>query len=286
MAAGLSRLVHAAAIVAAGCITACSPTAPSHDGSSAVVPGRTIRLFDRGSLSEFQTWLVDHHEADPAGVFSVVQADGAPAIRITGEIWGGIITRRAFRNYRLVAEFRWGGPTHGERAARTRDSGILLHAQGRLGNTSSDFNGPWLQSIEFQIIEGGVGDLILVSGFDEDGRRVRPVVTATTRKDRDGEDVYDPGGLPRTFTGGRVNWSRKDEDWMDRTGFRGREDVETANLGWTRVEAVADGSHFTYYVNGTLVNAATDATFDEGRIMIQSEGAEILIRRFDLEPLD
>ena len=268
-------------------LAACSPTAPSHghDASDALTPSRTMRLFDGRSLDEFQTWLVDHHEDDPEGVFSIAQVDGSAAIRITGTVWGGVITKRAFRNYRLVAEFRWGGPTHGERAARARDSGILLHAQGRPGNTASDFNGPWLQSIEFQIIEGGVGDLILVSGFDEDGTRVRPSVSAPTRKDRDGEDVYDPFGIVRTFGSGRVNWSGKSEDWTDRVGFRGATDVETHGTGWTRIEAVADGTSLTYYVNGTLVNAAADASFDEGRIMIQSEGAEIFVRRFELQPI-
>jgi len=50
---------------------------------------------------------VDFHREDPHRGFSVVdQVDGAPAIRISGEHWGGLITKRRFSNYRLVAEFR------------------------------------------------------------------------------------------------------------------------------------------------------------------------------------
>ena len=75
---------------------------------------------------------------------------------------------------RLIVEYRWGGATWGNRKDRTRDSGVLIHARGRLGNTQKDFNGPWLMSLEFQIIEGGVGDIILVSGFKESGEQVRP----------------------------------------------------------------------------------------------------------------
>jgi hypothetical protein len=37
-------------------------------------------------------------------------------------------------------------------------------------------------------------------------------------------------------------------------------------------------------VNGRLVNAATDASVTEGKIMIQSEGAEIYLRRIELQP--
>src|SRR3990170_3633995 len=185
---------------------ACSPTAPSRGFPAAEAPATTLSLFDGRSLEHFDTWLVDHQLADPSDVFSVSQIDGAPAIRISGTIFGGLITRKAFRNYRLIAEFRWGGPTWGTRATRARDSGVLLHAEGRLGNTASNFNGPWLRSIEFQIIEGGVGHIIPVAGYDDDGTRIRPAVSVTTRKDRDGEDVYDPAGTLQTFSSGRVNW--------------------------------------------------------------------------------
>ena len=277
------RVLFVSAMLAS--LSACSPTAPDHDDTVARSPGGVIRLFNGRTLANFETWLVDHHTEDPEGVFSVDTIDGTSAIKISGTIWGGLITKDAFRHYRLVAEFRWGGPTSGERATRTRDSGLLLHAQGRLGNTARNFNGPWISSIECQIIEGGVGDLILVAGFEEDGSRILPSVDATTHKDRDGEDVYDPAGLLRTFMSGRVNWSGKSEDWTDRTGFRGANDVETPALGWTRIEVIADEDALLYYVNGSLVNAASNASVTDGRIMIQSEGAEIFVRKFELHPL-
>ena len=46
-----------------------------------------------------------------------------------------------------------------------------------------------------------------------------------------------------------------------------------------------EGGKLTYYVNGKLVNAASDSSFKDGRIMIQSEGAEIYFRRIELQPL-
>ena len=63
------------------------------------------------------------------------------------------------------------------------------------------------------------------------------------------------------------------------------QDVESPGLEWTRIEAVVEGGNLTYYVNGKLVNAATDGSFREGKIMIQSEGAEIYFRRIELQPL-
>jgi hypothetical protein len=253
---------------------------------AAIKPTEVIQLFDGKSLANFDGWLVDHHSSDPEKVFSVLdQIDGAPAIRISGKIWGGLLTKNAYRDYRLVVEFRWGGATWGNRKDRARDSGVLLHAQGRPGNTGKDFNGPWLRSIEFQIIEGGVGDILPVMGYGDDGAPIRPAVTTTTRKDRDGETVYDPKGTPTTMTGGRINWWGRSEDWADKLGFRGAQDVESPGLEWTRIEAVVEGGKLTYFVNGKEVNAASDSTFKEGRIMIQSEGAEIYFRKIELQPL-
>src|SRR4029453_3893305 len=240
---GPSRVrIATAGLVAMAAMMLLSPALPAQGPSAAITPSSVVKLFDGQSLSNFESWLVDHHEADPERVFSVVdQIDGAPAIRISGQVWGGRITKQSYRDYRLVAEFRWGGATWGDRKARARDSGVLLHAQGRLGNTKSDFNGPWLRSIEFQIIEGGVGDILPVAGFEEDGTQVRPSVTTTTRKDRDGETVYDEKGSVNTLSSGRINWWGRSEDWADRLGFRGAQDVESPGFEWTRIEAVVEG---------------------------------------------
>jgi hypothetical protein len=72
------------------------PIATGQGTSSAISPTTTIKLFDGTSLANFDTWLVDHHEKDPEKVFTVVdQVDGAPAIRISGQVWGGLLTKQA-----------------------------------------------------------------------------------------------------------------------------------------------------------------------------------------------
>jgi len=257
------------------------PAAPS-----AIRPEQPIVLFDGHGLDAFYTWLVDDHRDDPRRVFSVVdEIDGAPAIRISGERWGGLVTRGSFRDYRLVVEFRWGLLTWGERRGRARDSGVLVHCQGPDGNTGTDGNGAWMRSIEAQVIEGGVGDIILVEGEGDDGQRSTPRLTTTVRPDRDGEPVYDPRGEPREFERGRINWSHRDPDWEDRLGFRGAADVESPAGGWTRLEVIADGDRITNIVNGTVVNRGERLSTREGKILLQSEGAEIYIRRVELIPL-
>lgn len=255
-------------------------------GQEGIRPSEVVPLFNGRNLEGFYTWLVDSHLQDPDRVFSVVEhLDGAPAIRISGQHWGGLTTRDAYRDYRLIVEFRWGLLTWGERKTGARDSGILLHCQGPDGNTRNDFNGPWMRSIETQIIEGGVADFILVAGFTSSGERLTPTATARVSRDRDGEKVWDSAGQLESFTGGRINWFGRDPDWDDVVGFRGKKDVESPLGQWTTVEVVCEGNSITNFVNGTQVNQLLETSLSGGKIMIQSEGAEIYIRRFELRPL-
>lgn len=249
-------------------------------------PRGVVDLLAGQAREHLYTWLVDDHYEDPLRVFSYVDAvDGGPALRISGERWGGVATRRNFRDYRLVAEFRWGLLSWGDRRDRARDSGILIHCQGRDGNTGPDFNGPWMASVEVQIIEGGTGDLILVGGHGEEGETLQPGLRTTVSRDRDGEWVYDPWGKWREFRRGRINWFARDPDWEDRLGFRGKRDVESPSGQWNQLEIVCRGNEITSYLNGRLVNRARDLWWTEGKIMIQSEGAEIFFRRLELHPL-
>ena len=62
--------------------------------------------------------------------------------------------------------------------------------------------------------------------------------------------------------------------------FLDREDLER-QLGEWRTE----GNMVRQYVNGKLVNEGTDPFPKEGKILIQSEGAEVYFRNITLYPL-
>ena len=83
----------------------------------------------------------------------------------------------------------------------------------------------------------------------------------------------------------RVDWYGRDPDWKDTIGFRGKQDIESPGKEWTRLDVVCDGGHITYRVNGTLANEAFDMNPTSGKILFQSEGAEVYVRRFELQPL-
>lgn len=254
--------------------------------SGAIEPSETVQLFDGKSLDNFYTWMAGTGREDVNRVFSVVDAvDGAPAIRVSGQGYGAFITEKEYKNYHLTVEFRWGLLTWGNRMDRARDSGILVHCQGPDGNTGEDFKGPWMQSIETQIIEGGVADIILVAGWDADGNRLKPVATSTVVKDRDGESVYSPDGETVTIDGGRINWSGRDPDWDGSLGYTGKNDVEGHGAEWTTLEVICDGDIITNIVNGQVVSKVWDTSLTEGKILFQTEGAEIYFRKIEMKPV-
>jgi hypothetical protein len=272
--------------------------AASTDKSPVITPRAPIVLFNGKDLSNFYTWIgipgeidpkkIHHGRNDPDRVFSVVdQIDGAPAIRISGQHWGGLVTNERYANYRLIAEYRWGGPTWGTRKNVTRDSGVLLHCQGEDGNYKSDFRGAYMRSIEYQILEGGTGDMILVMGVERGqttpfGPALKTTMDLKTKR-------WDPQGTVKQLghapSERRVYWRYKDPEYKNVTGFRGRQDVEKPLGEWNVLEAVCDGASVAFILNGQQINGGTESTFRDGKILFQSEGAEIFFRRIELHPV-
>ncbi len=248
--------------------------------SAAVRPiGEPIKLFNGRNLEGFYTWIRDTHYNDSRKIFTV--EDGM--IHISGDGYGGLITNKAYRDYHLVIEFKWGEKTWGNRVDRTRDSGLLVHCWGPDGGLSNT----WMASIEAQIIEGGVGDILVLTGSDPVTGQLLPVsLTCEITKDRDGETVWKKGGERKTFSRGRINWYGRDPDWADTIGFRGREDVESPLGEWTTMEVIADGGHLLYKVNGVVVNEGFDAYPAAGHILLQTEQAEMYVRKLELLPLE
>ncbi|QDS94414.1 hypothetical protein FF011L_31930 [Roseimaritima multifibrata] len=247
-------------------------------GEAAISPTERIELFNGENLEGFYTWIRGSRYSDPKKVFTV--KDGQ--IHISGDGYGGLITNQKYRDYHLVLEFMLGEKTWGDRIDRARDSGLLVHAWGPDGG----YNNTWMASIEAQIIEGGVGDILVLSGTDPiTGQVLKTTLTAEITKDRDGEKVWKKGGEPITLNGGRINWFGRDVDWADKVGFRGKDDVESPVNEWTRLEVIADGDTLTYLVNGVVVNQAIHADPSAGKLILQTEQAEMFVRKFELWPL-
>jgi hypothetical protein len=276
-------LIPAALAAAVGlCLPASADDAPK--------PGAAIPLFNGKDLTNFYTYLGPPTKGapplgknnDPKKVFTVVEEDGRPAIRISGEVWGGLTTEKEYENYKLVVEFKWGRKVWPPREKAARDSGVLVHCVGPDGAHS----GFWMESIECQVIEGGTGDFILVAGNKTVGPRLTSEVEDRPTGPKGAKQPYfKAGGERREFTSGRVNWWGRDPMWEDRFGFRGKEDVEKPAGEWNTYEITCAGDTITNVLNGKLVNKATHVFPAKGKILFQCESAEVFFRRIELTPL-
>ena len=119
----------------------------------------------------------------------------------------------------------------------------------------------WPRSIEAQLIEGGTGDILVVNGayLTVDGVTKGP---RTARSDR-------PAG--KSVEG--------------RTWFAARTRIERPHGQWNRLEVLCDGDRVKVWVNGHKTLEGTNASPTFGKIVLQSEGAELFFRRLDLFPL-
>jgi hypothetical protein len=239
-----------------------------------------IDLLDdvrRGRMEYFINPTADIHD-DPQHIFSF-DPDGV--LHISGRGYGGMTTIDGFKDYRLLIEFKWGEKTWGKREMASRDSGILLHCRGPQGA----FGRTWMAGIEAQIIEGGVGDILVLSPRLADGSTLACSVIAEATIDANEQPIWSPGSARRTITAGRLNWQHRAADWKDVRGFRGKDDVDSPCGEWTRFEILAKGDALQYFVNGVKVNEAFECKPSQGRILLQTEAAEMLVRRYELHPL-
>lgn len=252
-----------------------SAAADSNKKESPLIPkDRVIRLFNGKDLGGLYTWVKDTKYKDPRKVFAV--RDGL--LQITGEVDGYIGTENEYRNYHLVVEYKWGEKTYG--AKTVRNSGILLHAIGPDGSPS-----PWKSSIECQVAQGCVGDFIVIRGKDEAGSTIPVTITSETILGPDGQTRWKKGGKPTVYSGKQFWWSMHEPGFEEIIDTRGKHDVESPLSEWTRVECICEGKRISVTVNGTTVNECYDVFPSAGRILLESEGFEILFRKFELHPL-
>ena len=243
------RPLHAAFLLALAALvpSASAQQIPPHQPA--------IALFNGKDLSTFDIFLRGQGlNSDPNHVFTVEHG----VIHVSGDGMGYLITRQSFKDFYLRAEFKWGEGTFGERKGQARDSGILFNIQGE--------QKVWPRSVEFQITEGGTGDFWLTDGAaltGPDGKRVEgPAGTARN--------------IPRFHKGVVANV----------TGVRAATgELEKPHGQWNLLELISKGGTIQQFVNGKLANQGSDAFPTEGKILFQSEGAEVYFRNLKLYPL-
>ena len=249
---------------------------------------KSISLFNGRDLSGWYTYTTATKGENP-GIFVV--EDGA--IRINGgdgkrAYYGGIYTNESYENYRLTVEYKFAGPTHGDRVKAARDSGLLLHCVGKPQGAT------WEGSIEANVMEGDTGSFWLVGnrkgsdGVDDERRPIRLGISVEAEKRSNGEWYYKPGAVAVRLQGKDkfCNPVYKETAATDTVGYRGKNDWDSGPGKWTKVECVCRGDVIEVYVNGRLANKATNCSLTKGRIGLQVEAADVWYRKVRLTKLN
>lgn len=221
-------------------VTSCA--CPSKKGNK-----DTVNLLKPELLYSYTT--TNGLDNDPDKVFQWKNGN----LHISGQHYGYMATKHNYSNYVLVAEYKYGEKTWAPRENNARDSGILCHFVGK--------DHVWPKSLEAQIIEGGSGDILVVSGakLTVDGVNKGP---RTERFDR-------PGRNP----------------WKDEKGFVGPNEIEKPHGQWNTMKILCDRDIFGVWVNGHKTLIGSNAVPQAGKILVQSEGAALVFRRLELQPI-
>ncbi|SRR5260221_1347537 len=209
---------------------------------------------------------------DPRHVFTIVKDNGENIIRISGENWGAISTKKEYENYHMQLQFKWGALSWGQKKGKKKDSGLLYHSVGKYG---ADY-GAWMRSQEFQIEEGNCGDYWGVAG----GMADIPVI-----KKSETEYVYNPQGSLLTFSQGSKQGRHciKNGDAENPTGQWNTVDLYCH--GDTSIHVVDGKVMMVLYHNRQLENGQ-ELPLIKGKIQIQSEGAEVYYKQIKIEPIN
>jgi hypothetical protein len=206
-------------------------------------------------------------DTDPRAVFSVVAADGRPAIRISGEIYGALTTRAEFENYHLRFQIKWGEKRWPPRVEQPRDTGCCYHAVPPHGASY----GFWMRSCEFQIQERDFGDFYSLANVIADAESV-PVNAADSKS----EYLYRPGAPLVTGHRKRVIKAA---------------DHERPRGEWNTLELYTVGQRSVHVVNGQAVmrlsgirqpTPAGEVPLTRGHVQLQSEGGEVFFRDIEI----
>lgn len=211
---------------------------------------------------------------DQYQVFTVIEEEDEPVLKISGEIYGCVFTKKEYANYHLKLKVKWGDKKSDPRKNLLKDSGILYHSIGPLG---VDGWSSWMLSQEFQIMEGHMGDYWSVGNSAVDVKAFMP------------EYIMNPiANVNQPFikigTGEEI------------PGFCLRSDNFGNDSGnWDTMELICFEDKSIHIVNGKVVMVLKNSRHVEngksipmtqGKIQIQSEAAEVYYKNIEIRTLE
>jgi hypothetical protein len=214
------------------------------------------------------------YDKNEANVFSVQMQNNEPVLHISGEIYGCIYTKQEFQNYHLKLKTKFGTKKWEPRLNEPMDSGLLYHSQGECG---ADYFHSWMLSEEFQVMEGGIGDYWNVGTAHATVRASKPTGVPNYVFNKDAYRVFMGVGAPNQ-------------------GFCQRhENFENPKDEWNTMELICYGDRSVYIVNGHVVNALSNLSYQDGKeskpltkgkLQLQSEAGEVYFKDIQIKSID
>jgi hypothetical protein len=208
-----------------------------------------------------------------SNVFSVIEENGEPVLKISGEIYGCVFTKQEFENYHLKLKVRWGAKKWVPRMDKLKDSGVLYHS---IGESGKDYWRAWMLSQEFQIMEGHMGDYWTIASSAIDVR------------------AFIPEGDMNTVASTKQPFLALGAG-TDLGGFCLRsEDHESPAGEWTDIELICFKDKSLHIVNGHVVmvlqnsrymHNGTSTPLTKGKLQLQSEAAEVFYKDIKIKSI-
>ena len=215
--------------------------------SKDLVPAEKITLVPSADLTDFTTWIEGQgFDKDPDNIFSL-NKEGH--VMITGNKKGMLLTRSSYRNYRLVAEYKWDSSNP---ETKKLDSGIFCHTLPRLSPPGRGTM--WgLSTVEINLVGRGGGNSgsVLLLG--------------------------DPRNPPSISVNGKTNKAF--------VNFKVEKKLEEPIGKWNKINATFDGSKVEVSLNGVQTFVGSDCSPSAGKIFLQSNSGSIIYRKLELYPL-
>jgi len=211
---------------------------------------------------------------DDYNVFTVIEEDNRPVLKISGEIYGCVVTKEEYTNYHLRLKVKWGDKKWVPRMGLLKDSGILYHSIGQLG---AEYWRSWMLSQEFQIMEGHMGDYWNQATSAIDIKAFIPEYIMNPIADKSqsfigiGEGEKIPGFCLRS-----ANYENKHGEW-------------------NTLELICFDDKSIHIVNGQVVMILRNSRYVEegkriplnkGKIQLQSEAAEVSFKDIEIKHLE
>jgi len=212
---------------------------------------------------------------DEYGVFEVISEDNEPVLKISGEIYGCVVTKQEFENYHLKLKVKWGDKKYPPRKKLLKDSGIMYHSVGDFGN---DYWRSWMLSQEFQVMEGHMGDFwsqqsssIEVKAYLPEGTMMNPVA--------DESQPFIPLGSGSEYGG----FCLRSCNFENEPGT------------WNTLELICFEDKSLHIVNSHVVMILQNSRYrnndgtvplKRGKIQIQSEAAEVFYKDIQIKSID